>query len=438
MRNRPFIQQEDSLNILQMITTDPIGVDVNITHTTGEHDFFLVPDSPSTSSLSPSVSEVTGPDDRQKGIRVAVTSDPKGSFALYGINNASGSVDGYLGLPCINLATSYDYYAISVPTRDQIKNNSESAFLIVPCYDETSLSITVEEVSGGGITAVTLNKGESYYVSRVDDLSGSYVNSDKPIAFFSGHECWIANDFETETCNHLVEQLPPTISWGNVFLIAPLIVSNSVSAFVTRVSSVVKIVAQNSITSINVTCMDTGSENANFLYSNFFMNEPFNFTAGANSFCSIESSHPVLVVQLPNPTPFAFDFFVLDNVFMTLVPAVSQYRNNITVVPPPGELDNWITVFVPANYFDVGDIDIGGLETTVEQWEPIPCSSGGVCGYAMHVSVKVQSSLVRHMNANAALGVILYGHNIDDTLGRASYGYPAGMSLAQGKFLCRY
>lgn len=417
MENSPFTQELDALNVIQMTTMDPSGVDVNVTHIGGEHRFLLMPDEVSTVSLSPSLSEVTGPEDRQKGIQVSATTFPAAPFSVYGINNKFGSVDGYLALPCTNLAPSYDYYAVSVPTREAIRRNASSAFLIVACEDQTLVTYSIAGIDSQ--TAVTLNKGETYYVSQENDLTGTYVSSDRPISFFSGHECWVSGDGGSEDCNHLVEQLPPVRTWGNVFLTAPLIVSDRRTNITALLPSIIKIVTGDRLAIINITCTVRSSDR-----TNLFVRQSYNFTMGPSAYCSVESNIPILVAQFPIPSASG-----LDSVFMTLVPAVSQYRNNITVVPFGGETDDWINVFVPAEHFDTNDIIFGDSTTSPEGWTPIRCSSGEVCGYILFASVRVQSTLIWHRNPNATLGVITYGHSTGDSLGRASYGYPAGLSL---------
>ncbi|XP_053123555.1 IgGFc-binding protein-like [Hemicordylus capensis] len=50
------------------------------------------------------------------------------------------------------------------------------------------------------------------------DLSGTRVESTKPVAVLSGHSCAKKNT----ACDHVVEQLLPVSSWGTTFLVPPL------------------------------------------------------------------------------------------------------------------------------------------------------------------------------------------------------------------------
>ncbi len=58
-------------------------------------------------------------------------------------------------------------------------------------------------------------------ISHEDDQSGTVVSSNKPISFYSGHEFTYIPAGAT-ACDHLVEQLPQTETWGSRFATAPL------------------------------------------------------------------------------------------------------------------------------------------------------------------------------------------------------------------------
>ena len=54
-----------------------------------------------------------------------------------------------------------------------------------------------------------------------EDLTGTYVESTRPVSVFCG-TVWtsISSEFMGD---HLVEQLPPSSSWGQEFVTAPII-----------------------------------------------------------------------------------------------------------------------------------------------------------------------------------------------------------------------
>src|SRR5690606_29547875 len=72
---------------------------------------------------------------------------------------------------------------------------------------------------------VAMERGHTYQLRNVGgegtDLSGTVITSNKPVAVFSGHQC--ANvPIGVPFCDHLVEQLTPTVTWGRSFLTEPL------------------------------------------------------------------------------------------------------------------------------------------------------------------------------------------------------------------------
>ncbi|QDG52940.1 hypothetical protein FIV42_19990 [Persicimonas caeni] len=58
-------------------------------------------------------------------------------------------------------------------------------------------------------------------VDPVEDLTGSLIEADKPIAVFGGHTCAFV-PFNLSACDHLESQLFPLETWGRRFIAAPL------------------------------------------------------------------------------------------------------------------------------------------------------------------------------------------------------------------------
>jgi len=85
---------------------------------------------------------------------------------------------------------------------------------------------------------VTINRGDVYLVQGVasdfsNDLTGSLIESDEPIAVLSGHvRTEMPHDFRSEddtsttSRNHLVEQMPPVSAWGDSALVVPYAASS--------------------------------------------------------------------------------------------------------------------------------------------------------------------------------------------------------------------
>ena len=415
-------------NHILLVTNEPETVTVNITlgsdfnepntlsHLITNRRSFLSEDA-----------QVTGPADRNKGIQINTSANK--SIAVYGINSEVDSLDGFLALPCVDipLVSQYDYYAVSVPPQ-ALQGLGDSAFLAVACQDETEISF----VSTGPVPdpdnpsamitekTITINRGQTLYLESHDgDLTGSRVSSDKPISFYSGHECGGLRTGGSDECDHLVEQLPPTASWGTNFLTAPIAGRTT--------GDLIKLVTSQIGTTINITCVTTGITTLNII--NLLVSGAYNFTVASDQYCSIESNNPILVVQIPSSSG-------VDDSFMTIVPAVSQYRNNLTVVPNTVGfvLARWINIFVPSIYYQPENITVGDDRLPSEGWVAIRCSNGGTCGYALQMSLSTSAArLVSHSNPEASLGVIVYGLGFSE-----AYGYPAGLALDREGELIAY
>ena len=355
-------------------------------------------------------------------------------ITVIGSNEEFLSADGFLALPCPRLPVQqYEYYAVSVPTTEAVDLiTAESAFLIVSCSNGTQVTFTPTQtvtnpmdststVPAGNSTTVTLAETQPLYIQSGGDLTGSRIVSSQPISFFSGHECALIPASQQDGCDHVVEQLPPTATWGRIFLTAPSADRTTGDMF--------KVVASQQNTSVNATCVSQGTPADTPIAPNFTIalaaaGDPWSFNAAATEYCSIEADKPILVVQ-----------FGLGNsatgtsTYMTLVPAVSQYRNDIrfSVVSSPGLAPiHRTSMFVSPMYFQPANITVDGVGGSPEEWVTLRCSSGGVCGYARQMVLGgTRSRLIRHDNPEASLGVIVYGSTSSE-----AYGYPGGLRLS--------
>ncbi len=113
---------------------------------------------------------------------------------------------------------------------------TQRGYLTVAADDgPTKVEVTVAAptiASNGGVPVPALEAGETLVftlerqqalnlVTRnfADDLTGTRVVSDRPVAVFGGNECAFV-PLEVGTCDHLEEQLPPVGRWGTSFLAA--------------------------------------------------------------------------------------------------------------------------------------------------------------------------------------------------------------------------
>ena len=360
---------------------------------------------------------------------------------VFGSNKETFSIEGFLALPCPQLPVEqYTYYAMSVPPSSGgfTLIDSDSAILIVSCNNNTQVTFTPTQtvtdphnpastISAGNNTKVTLEEAQTLYIQGMGDLTGTSVVSDKPISFFSGHECAYSPPTQGIQCNHLVEQIPPTVTWGRIFLTAP--------SADRKTGDFLKIVTSQEDTAVNITCIHQAALMDTPLAPNFTITldaagNSWNFTASATDYCSIEADKPILVAQFR-----AGDANIGVNTYMTLIPAVSQYRNDIqfsVVSMPELASSHWVNIFVTPTYFQPANITVDGLQGSLEDWVTIYGSSGVVCGYAKQTQLpETHSHLIRHDNPVASLGVVVYG-----SVGAKAYGYPGGLKLSGKAVTC--
>ncbi|HEV8324015.1 MAG TPA: hypothetical protein VG389_20530 [Myxococcota bacterium] len=126
------------------------------------------------------------------------------------------------------------YYAVSLPmsTGDDALfpfggELHSSGVAVVGTLDGTTVTVTASTntAAGGGIAALApgesystvLNEGDALQIEAADvgdDVTGTYVTSDQPVAVFGYHECAVLTP---GTCDHVEEQLLPLTAWGIAF-----------------------------------------------------------------------------------------------------------------------------------------------------------------------------------------------------------------------------
>jgi len=386
-----------------------------------------------TLSSSYAVSGITV---RDKGVWIQATDAGK-HLIVYGVNFQQYTTDGYVALPCYDYQIgSYTYYAVSTHFSNRTNDRLSSEVLLVGCEDNTAVTITPTQAIqipsdlARGWTAITLAPGQSYTISlnrlqtfqfdNLVDLTGSKVTSNKPITLFSGHQCADV-PVGVQACDHLVEQIPPTITWGRFFLSA---------SYQNRVSGERYRVIATGNTTVTGHCNPAieGLHSHSFIINLRGTGSYHEFQIGPNVFCSMQASRPVLLMQFASGAVHETPHY--GDPSMMVIPPVEQHRNNYTIVTQ-SNFDNFLTVTVVAEFFNTSDIILNGASLAGSAWTPIYCSTVDVCAYGTRLSVRVGPSFIYHTNPAAKLGVVVYGFSPSN-----SYGYPAGMELDQISGMC--
>ncbi|KAM4652253.1 IgGFc-binding protein-like [Discoglossus pictus] len=137
------------------------------------------------------------------------------------INSRDESSDSTALYPFEELGT--EYYVFTPPEGPP---GSFKEFAVVASKEPTTVTLSLtgrvtyhDRVYGKGSTLTfSLEPFEGVELQSEDDLSGTRVQSHRPVAVLSGHTC----SWKHTKCNHVYEQLQPVSNWASTYLIAPL------------------------------------------------------------------------------------------------------------------------------------------------------------------------------------------------------------------------
>jgi hypothetical protein len=190
-------------------------------------------------------------------------------ITVYGFSSRITTSDAYSAIPVRNWGK--EYYVMSYPN-DQyfiVDGNDpldslfritprHSEFMIIASEDDTDVMIRPTAMTYAGKMPgrdywINLDKGECYLVKSqttgrgTSDLTGTYIQSDKPVGVLSGHERTavpqtILPPFDSK--DHLIEMLPPVEGWGKEYFTVPFGVNDEGDIF--------RIVAGSSTTQVKM------------------------------------------------------------------------------------------------------------------------------------------------------------------------------------------
>ena len=355
--------------------------------------------------------------DQNKGIYVKTSSDKvtvigqsaKGSLSSKSI---AWGLDTFIVNEIKDLSINeYEYFAVSVNV-SCFYGNYNSSVLIIGTRNNTVLQLAVTQsvttlvgdiivtLIPGREYSFVINKLQTIFLSSFNDLTGTRIVTNNPVSVFSGHGIGsiVYNGFSS----YLVEQMPPTVLWGNTHYITSL--SNRHSEYA------IKILAANE-------CILS-------IYCNSYINNTISLESGKsvikfllkNETCEIQSSSKLLVVQ------FSFGFRYRGSV-MTLVPPTKHYLNNMTFSTYFSGFDysyywpevHFINIIVLAQYYqpDMIYLVTKGTNKTLatQEWTPIKVDNT-TKAYATSVNISLGMGQIIHTNKAALMSAIVCGFGI--------------------------
>ena len=360
---------------------------------------------------------------RNKGIHVFTSGDKDVSVLVMNVISG-GSAGEYLAYPYLDLGQeSYDYYAVSTNSTGP-ESFVHSEILVVAQDNDTEVTITPTQsvvfprdaqsadisnvtVSAGTSHVLTLHQRQTLLLNSVEDLSRTKITSNKPLTVVSGHECGNV-PYNVGFCEHLSVQIPPTVTWGKTFLLAPFAQRRS--------GHIYKIVTDGTSNNISLSCNGMQTKTIEF---------PYEFETNSNTYCFLTSSNPVFLTQLSKGG-------LLDGIGdPTLSPVVpiEQYFNRVSFDSLPLSpflfFYNYISITVPAEHYSSNSVLLDGSPVRCT-WTTIYNGNNQAVGYGCAMQVQNGGHVISRSRAVEKLSVIVYGTHL---FYYQAYAYSAGMKL---------
>ena len=285
---------------VQTTETEP----VNVTVEAGSYyqsNFILPPGGSKTVQLPFSlvVAFIT---DVDKAIRVYTNDGRK--ISLYCSSYTRSSVGAYTALPLheyeLEDDSLYTYYAVSTSSSFSQEVFSEAILVTGLSPANVTIAPTQDVELPPSITGLADNllvlANETYQfrmpqattllLTSINDISGTKITSDVPIAVICSHMCGDSPPGE-DFCDHMLFQLEPTVTWGSTFMSQPMLSSGEMYKFISSEDNA----------TVAVTCIDSVSLSHTVTYYNMSEGQLEQILVPQNNYCTFVSDSKILVVQ---------------------------------------------------------------------------------------------------------------------------------------------
>ena len=350
----------------------------------------------------PQTAEVLGSDIiSDKGIRVTANDE----VTVYFLNPRTPvcTNDAYLGLPVDILNVEYIVlgYQESLSARGFSHTIGPSEFAVVAPYDDTEVTITSSITTGtrtaGVPYTITLQQFETYTLQSdgaLEDLTGTIIESSHPVAVFAGVRCAdIPPGYGC--CDHVVEQMMPTATWGKEFDTFPF------KARRNGYGDILRVLACVDGTVVTIDGAVAGTINRGEFLETMV-------TAPSE----LSTSEPALVAQYLTGEDYEGR---IGDPFECLIPPTEQFMPGYTFLTPTGYAENYVNVIAPTASLGDQVLDGSPVDTTL-------FTAFGTKGLSCGTITLSEGS--HTMSGSAPFGIYVYGYNQ-----YVSYGYPGGLAL---------
>ncbi|MEI8134085.1 MAG: IgGFc-binding protein [bacterium] len=239
--------------------------------------------------------------------------------AVYGLSNRKASTDSYVAYPTNVLGTEYRVLGYHSLGDDAF--TTQATIVASEDNTEVSISLTGNVKMGkhnGESYSIHLNKGDAYQMQGTsgtdgkNDLTGTLVTSNNPIAFFTGHTCAEVPP-PVEFCDMLLEQEPPINTWGKQFFL---------SKMTGKADYALRVLANENDTKVFLNNAQVAILNPGAYYENNRVSDN----------AVVTTDKPVLVAQYARSANA--DSVKIGDPFMTLIAPTEQFLSAYTFVTP--------------------------------------------------------------------------------------------------------
>ncbi len=342
---------------------------------------------------------------------------------VYALSKATKTSDAFLVLPTNVLGMNYYIMSYnSDNTGNDINPRTPSQFAIIASQDRTTVNITLStnrtsRKNQQSITTI-LQKGQTYLVqastSSNDDLTGTHVVSDKPIAVVGSHQRASIPYDRDGARDFLIEQMIPVHTWGYDAFLVPFPEPNTGTG--SNSTDIYRILAAHDSTQISINTGNIIVLNAGQIYENRLLRA-----------ATISATKPIMVALFKKSTVGSGQY--ISDPFMMLVPPAEQFLKSYRWINSQAytiSMD-WLGkrttlvyeeqyVIVVAPNTAISSIRLDG-KNTASPFTPIPNSTYSYATIAV-------SDGVHSITANEGIGIYVFGYGSAD-----SYGYIGGMNM---------
>lgn len=372
----------------------------------------------------------TGDCERAHPASVNIRSDK--DLTVYAVSRDLNTSDAWLVLPVESLGFDHRVMSYASDARvdsiggvPRMSDAYPSQFVVIATADSTvidiDLSISRTSRGPGRTRSTTLNRGEVYlvqaaitYTGQNDDLTGSRIRSNKPVAVLSSHfRAQVPVISDDASRDLLVEQVPSVDTWGKRFAVPPLQPPADLLKDGQNDVSVMRILAHEDSTLISINGWPLWRINAGTTWD-------LPLSTGR----TIESSKPILVAIIDrSANRRVMQFNRSGDPSLILIPPIEQYLPNYRVVSieprttgTPFYTVHYLTLIAPMTAS--GTLRVDGL--VADPLTEIVDTTDFGYGY-VHVRVNAGT---HEIVGDSLFGVIAYGYGPAE-----SYGYTGGMAF---------